>query len=1164
MNEVKLRLLKEILENEFSIESFQRFTREFFNGPNMLPLKRDDRIWLEYKNSIDAYYKIANYKDRDKNKMLILAVELKKGSTVERARSLQRNFISKVLDGSDNEAAIVAFYTPGEPNWRLSLVRLDYTISAKGVELDLTPAKRFSYLVGKNEPKHTAIKQLFTIFEDDEKNPTLDEIEEAFSVEKVTKDFFNEYKDKYLNLKEYLEKNLEFISEANRLGLEVDKFAEQFSKKLMGQIAFLYFLQKKGWLGVKILPENRVISKGEFNQIFSSVGKANQDVLMKVFKENTKGVMVALADDLHAINDHEAELLSDCFVNTRHDMPWGSGDKNFIRGLFDFCNKKTDLDFFHDYLEPFFYDALNTKRKNHYFKRFNCKIPFLNGGLFEHIEDYHWRDINLKIPNIIFSNKDEKGREADGILDIFDMYNFTMNEDEPLEKEVAIDPEMLGKIFENLLDVSDRKSKGAFYTPREIVHYMCQEVLINYLVNKVGVPYDDIKEFILYGEIIKDADSRKAVIREGGELSIRQSIYDNIVSIDRALENVKVADPAVGSGAFPLGILNEIVKARNNITEYIIKVNKEGKLGRFYTEQQIRSSRSEYKMKWNTIKNSIFAVDIESSAVDITKLRLWLSVVVDQEIDENNPTPHPLPNLDQNIMVGNSLIDEFEGIKLFDKSLLHKKLEGGESNSSFDVQMKMFLDPSDQLLDEMFKMQDRYFGEENESKKREIKGFIENIRDELIRNKLQNEENAEGLKRYDESLKNKTKPYFIWELEFARVFKENGGFDIVIGNPPYGANLGENIKEYLTIKYPNVPDYESSDYFVCAAHSLLNEKGVNSYIIPNTILSNFFAKKLRTEIINMYTLLAIDNLSDSDVFSSASVRNCILTLMKHENKDYNIKLISGKIKNMVYYSDEYRLISKENILGSIENWLNLFYQSNESISILTKISKNSVPLGKIAEVSQGLIPYDKYRGHSPDTIKNRIWHSDYKKDTTYKKELQGKDVRRYSVKWNGKKWISYGDWLAAPRKVEFFTSDRILIREITNPFIFAAYTEEEYYNSPSIINVINVNNICIYYLLGLINSKLMSYYHNLTSPKANKGLFPKILVNDVRNLPIIIAESDKKELLSKKVNEIITKVKDGKDEISKIDDEIDDIVYSIYNLNDLEINEIEKFWEAKI
>ncbi|HHY71165.1 MAG TPA: SAM-dependent DNA methyltransferase, partial [Thermoanaerobacterales bacterium] len=493
MNNAKLKILEETFKNKFDIETFKKFTREFFNEPEMIQENRRTGIWREYEEHVASYYRIARYTDCDENNMIVLAVELKKDKSVERARSMQRNFISRVLDENNLEAAIVAFYSQNEPNWRLSFVRLDYSFTDKGIELDLTPARRYSYLVGENEPNHTAQAQLLRIFEDDTKNPTLDEIEEAFSVEKVTKEFFTLYKDKYLDLKEHLETNEAFIEETEKLGFEVHKFSEQFAKKLMGQLAFLYFLQKKGWLGVRIMPPDHLFPEGEFKDIYISQDQAHQAILQKVFKKSDDGNMKLLPTKLTKLTEHEAGLLSDCFAETKYDMPWGSGNRTFIREIFDYCNKNTNRNFFKDYLEPFFNEALNTKRKNHYYHRFNCKIPFLNGGLFEPVEGYHWRDVDFEIPNELFSNEAEKGRDADGILDIFDRFNFTMNEDEPLEKEVAVDPEMLGKIFENLLEVSDRKSKGAFYTPREIVHYMCQESLINYLVNEVNVPYEDMK-----------------------------------------------------------------------------------------------------------------------------------------------------------------------------------------------------------------------------------------------------------------------------------------------------------------------------------------------------------------------------------------------------------------------------------------------------------------------------------------------------------------------------------------------------------------------------------------------------------------------------------------------------------------------------------------------
>ena len=256
MNTIKANLLKNTIEQKFDIELYRKFVKEFFNEIEELTYAKRTGIWREYSEHVNSYYTIAKYTDSQDNKIVVMAVELKKDSSIDRARSMQRNFISKILDENNYEAAIVAFYTDTDTSWRLSFVRLDYSFTDKGLVLDLTPSRRYSYLVGENEPNHTALEQLLPIFKDDKNNPTIDEIESAFSVEKVTTAFFNKYKEKYLDLKEYLENHDSFINETKKLGFEVDKFSEQFAKKLMGQLAFLYFIQKKGWLGVLILPEN--------------------------------------------------------------------------------------------------------------------------------------------------------------------------------------------------------------------------------------------------------------------------------------------------------------------------------------------------------------------------------------------------------------------------------------------------------------------------------------------------------------------------------------------------------------------------------------------------------------------------------------------------------------------------------------------------------------------------------------------------------------------------------------------------------------------------------------------------------------------------------------------------------------------------------------------
>ncbi|MFL0168137.1 Eco57I restriction-modification methylase domain-containing protein [Candidatus Clostridium helianthi] len=1162
-----------ILENTFTktyeSERFTQFIKEFFNNCTIVSkVYKDYWNWSEFSYYMNCYTHIGNYIDQDKNKIAIFAVELKKNRNVERARSMQRNFISKLLSKANYDAAIVAFYSEDEPKWRLSLVRLDYEFAKGRVKSKLTPAKRYSYLVGEKEPCHTAKERLLPIFENDKFNPTLDNIEEAFNVEKVTEEFFKKYREKYCELKDHLDESNDFNEEAEKHNFT----SEQFAKKLMGQLAFLYFIQKKGWLGVKVLPH--VINDKQYKNAYYNNNKSARRIVPQVYKQVSENSYKLNYEELKKLNDDDSDILAGCFTSEK----WGSGEKGFIRHLYSNCKKvkeKEEKNFFDDYLEPLFYEALNHKRgDNNYYNKFNCKIPFLNGGLFEPLENYDWKNSTFEIPNELFSNIDIKDEEnADGILDIFDRYNFTMNEDEPLEREVAVDPEMLGKIFENLLDVKDRKSKGAFYTPREIVHYMCQESLVNYLVNETGIEYEDIKDFIIYGEIMKDEDTGKEVKLGTEQMQIPLSVYNNIKLIDDKLADVRIADPAVGSGAFPMGMISEIVKARNNITEYFVAqyvITKEMTDSEKKLKQSQRArlyeNRNPYKLKRNIIKNSIYAVDIEASAVDITKLRIWLSLVVDEDLEptyddiimgfDKQKDPQALPNLDYNIMCGNSLIDEFEGIKLFDESILDKKEHTSKSEIS-NWQVSLFNDNIEKLLEDLFKEQDRFYGEDDSKHKLEIKKNIEKIVDDMIRLKLANDNNSEGLEKYEESLKAKTKPYFLWKLEFGKVFKDKGGFDIIIGNPPYGAKFDSKTKKILNKKYINVPDYESADYFIYKGMEMLKISGYISYIIPNTILSNLHAEKLRKDLVHTWQINFIDNLSEIDVFESAKVRTCILALKNYFSDNYKVKFSNPIINSGVYSVLNKKEIEKSSLIKNSNNWLNIFYKDEKTINLVNKLKENSIQLGIISEISQGLIPYDKYRGHSEETIKNRIWHSSCKKDETFKKELQGKDIERYKLHWNGQTWISYGEWLAAPRKKEFFTYKRILVREITNPRILATIVDEEYYNTPSIINIINIKNVDYKYILGLLNSKLMSYYHINTSPKANKGLFPKILVNDIRNLPIKLTDDNRMKQIVKLVDNILDK---EIDDIKSIEKCIDDMVYTIYELSDVEIQEIENYF----
>ena len=371
---------------------------------------------------------------------------------------------------------------------------------------------------------------------------------------------------------------------------------------------------------------------------------------------------------------------------------------------------------------------------------------------------------------------------------------------------------------------------------------------------------------------------------------------------------------------------------------------------------------------------------------------------------------------------------------------------------------------------------------------------------------------------------------FKWEDEFKDIM-DNGGFDVIIGNPPYGVTFNDEEKKYLTELDNNVPDFEIYIYFVSRAINLLKDGGIVSFIFPNTFLSILYGQKYREWILENFEILSVVDLSNDNTFEDASVRTCIFTIKKiKKTNEVNFIRIDNNTK-------EFKISNKidyDTLRKSLANWLKLLDFDPKVQSILEKISSKSHKLNDLCEISQGLIPYDKYRGHSEETIKNRIWHADYKKDDTYKKELQGGDVKSYFVHWNGKNWISYGDWLAAPRKPEFFKNERLLIREIVNDRLLCAYTNEEFYNNPSIINIINTKNDCnLKYILAIINSKLMTWYHINTSPKAKKGLFPKILINDVRNLPIITATNASQQSLAEKAEKMIELNKNLFDETQK-------------------------------
>lgn len=1229
--ENKKKIIDNLFDNQFNKDNFKEFVNNLLNV-KVLNRSESEKIYKVFKEYIESYHIISDYKDNEKNDILIMTIKIKDDKDPIKARVKQREFVAKLLRDWNKNGALVIFYNENSKNWRISFIRLNYEFTSKGIEEKITPAKRLSYVVGEGEASKTVKDQFFTLANIEE-SISLEQLEGLFALEKVTNEFFKEYKNKYLDIKETLIKDENFVREALKHDIEnPESFIEGFSKKLMGQIAFIYFLQKKGWLGIEIVPESLIFE--EYNRIYERALDTEREVLNKVYFRKEKELYTLNKEELKKLdNKNESELLVGAFHNTEYFKEWGSGKKKFLRELFekhkieDKNNKKT---FFEDYLEPLFYNNFSEDRgEKQYSAEFNCRLPFLNGGLFDPYGDYNWKETTFNLDDSLFSNDKDNG-----ILDIFDRYNFTINENDNYETEVAVDPEMLGKVFENLLEVSDRKSKGAFYTPREIVRYMTNESIMNYLLSHLeekGLSKEDLEYLFNLGEFTKEYDEQifeKDYITDKKEL--KKGIFgmpSNIIShskeIDELLKKVKIADPACGSGAFPLGILNEIVRARNILTFYInmIEVFKDKDEKNYWSRlDKKQKSRTPYKLKLYAIQNSLYGVDIEPSAIDITKLRLWLSILV----DSTNNDVRPLPNLDFNFMIGNSLIDEFEGMKLFDESLLDDKvLEKKLKKIKKAENMKLFRgieEEQQDILKEIFIKQSLFFNENNSNKKKELKNDIEGLENNLIKLTLTENGNHKKLEEIEKGRKERRKPYFLWKLEFAKVFKENGGFDIVIGNPPY-IGEGKNKEVFLPVQNTSfgekyyIGKMDFWYFFTSLGIELLKEKGTLSYIAPNNWLTTTGGKKMRNHIMKETVIKEFIDFGDYMVFENASQQTMVFLLEKNKNidimkvnyskiilnkeslVDLEKFLLKNKNENHVYYIsniDKNKYIEDNNIVflnNFIDNIINKIKMQGNFKFLADEITNGIHP--HHASVTKKMV--DKLKNNykigdgifvlTDNEVKNLSLNENEKKllKPLYESEL----LTKYTYKKDNYKYIIYTDSSFKDKSQmneypilkkhldnfkEVITSDnkpyglhRARKEEffIENKIVALRKTSEPYFCYLDKLSyfmaefyILKTDRINMKYLTGLLNSKLVAFW--LKYMGKMQGSNYQIDKEPLMNIPIKIADENSENKIIDLIDEII-ELKKLNIDTQDLEDRTDEIVYNLYGLREEEKELVRNF-----
>lgn len=845
---MKEKDLKHKLQQTFDFSIWKEILPLFFKKIDYF--SHPENLFTNNENIIESK-QVGTVKLDDGKQLAIFLVEVSDNINIVRNRQGLREIAAKYIDQNIIHGALAFFYNKNQVDYRFSFIAKEASIDLETGELikGETKPKRYTYLLGANEACTTAAKRMLVLADKKEKGEvSIKELKEVFSVEALNKDFFKTYKAHYEKFAKYLADEENPLRE-NLIDKEKDTKDKQekpirdFVKKLLGRIVFLQFLEKKGWMGVPV--ELRM----------TNVGMTNE---------------------------------------------WTGGDPRFLYHLFEYC---PDKEHFHSkYLTVLFFKTLNTKREgdlapeglvhNSEFEIRNCKIPYLNGGLFE--PEKNKATLAIDFPADYFKE----------LLEFFDQYNFTIDENSPDDHEVGIDPEMLGHIFENLLE--DNRDKGAFYTPKEIVQFMCKESLIQYLFNYES---EQLR--------ITNEDWKTAI-----EKFIRFHTVDTVLAdkevaliVNQKLDDIKVCDPAIGSGAFPIGMLQEIFEAKRFIYPYL------------KTNQDFKPA----EVKKNIIQNSIYGVDLEKGAVDIAQLRFWLSLVVDEL------NPHPLPNLDYKIMQGNSLLESFEGVDLSQMGKPKSDVQIVEPERDLfgnmkESQMKMTFSKSE-TTEKIQQLIKRFFSIEKAEDKKAIRDEINQLvlqhieyNIELRENQLNSFINEAGnpnnltknaKKKYDgyvadldkiQATKAKLlkiqetdeRPYFLWHLYFKDVF-DQGGFDVMIGNPPY-IQLQKMGKEADILQEAGFETFARTGDIYCLFYEkgidlLKKNEGVLSYITSNSWMKTKYGESLRKFFVEKTNPIKLLNFEDTQIFPSATVEvNILIAKRESWNKKLEAVAVKGDYK----------------------------------------------------------------------------------------------------------------------------------------------------------------------------------------------------------------------------------------------------------------------------
>lgn len=751
---------------------------------------------------------------------------------------------------------------------------------------------------------------------------------------------------------------------------------------------------------------------------------------------------------------------------------WLDGNRQYMHDLFDKSDKKDN--FLDGVLETLFFEVLNTDKpyRTNEAKTLpgNENIPYLNGGLFA--KDYV-DERTCVFPADYFAK----------LFDFLDSYNFTIDENDTDDAEIGIDPEMLGRIFENLLE--DNKDKGAFYTPKEIVDYMCRESIIAYLLN--GIPersHDLIRRFV--------------ETFDGSSLTLEQRSY-----IKDKLKTVKICDPAIGSGAFPMGLVNLLSK--------------------LYSALRISTDAS--VIKRHIMEQNIYGVDIERGAVDIARLRFWLAMIVEEK------EPIPLPNLHFKIMQGNSLLESYGGVDLSDLTKI------GDKSSLFDSE-------NSERESLIAALKSYYKTSDHQKRDRLFYEIINNVRRQL------HDKNISLPKGLDPSANT---DFFLWHTWFTDVFA-NGGFDIVIGNPPYGANIDALISIYET-KYPATSKgyKDIYKYFFDQGLRLLRECGILSYITPSTYLRQPRYGDVRRLLLK-YNILQILDLGE-DIFEEAVVPVAVSLLRKNSQID-NVNFV-----------DLREFITDDNIANVLSNFdfitiPQLYWQNTSNNSFIEEFANNNtsvVTLDTLLNFKDAGINYQRVKvglsQKGKSDLSSRLLYEGEKESNEHVMFWKGADIDSFYISDSTTRFVRPNIPLASNERVvlnsDYFAISPKLIWRQTAPYPICAIDYEGIWFGRSIqggtLKPEYASHISYEYLCGILNSNYIREKYEQAVREGGR-VFPQVKLEKLKPLPIIIPEPDTRHQIEELVYRIISFKRTNADS-SLLEQELNDIVTHLYNSN---------------